>query len=128
MDMMGGMGGDEELQMISGMYAQKYVTYAILALKNTLDWMGGDPDLLATSAKLLGESNLTYGDIKKPKQEAGDDEQALIKKSEEYKGERKRVQGMVQWSLTLVAPMVFAAFGIFRWRRRESARDNISLD
>lgn len=128
MAMMGGMGGDEELQMISGMYAQKYVTYAILALKNTLDWMGGDPDLLATSAKLLGESNLTYADIKKPKQEAGDDEQALIKKAEEYKGERKRVQGMVQWSLTLVAPALFAAFGIFRWRRRESARDAISLD
>ena len=128
MQMMGGMGGDEELQMISGMYAQKYVTYAILALKNTLDWMGGDPDLLATSAKLLGESNLTYGDIKKPKQEAGDDEQALIKKAEEYKGERKHVQGMVQWSLTLVAPALFAAFGIFRWRRRESARDSISLD
>jgi hypothetical protein len=128
MAMMGGMGGDEELQMISGMYAQKYVTYAILALKNTLDWMGGDPDLLATSAKLLGESNLTYADIKKPRQEAGDDEQALIKKAEEYKGERKKVQGMVQWSLTLVAPALFAAFGIFRWRRRESARDSMSLD
>lgn len=128
MQMMGGMGGDEELQMISGLYAQKYVTYAILALKNTLDWMGGDADLLATSAKLLGESNLTYGDIQKPKQQAGDDEQALIKKAEDYKGERKRVQGWVQWSLTLLAPAMFAAFGIFRWRRRESARDNISLD
>lgn len=128
MQMMGGMGGDEELQMVSGLYAQKYVTYAILALKNTLDWMGGDADLLATSAKLLGESNLTYGDIQKPKQQAGDDEQALIKKAEDYNGERKRVQGWVQWSLTLLAPAMFAAFGIFRWRRRESARDNISLD
>jgi hypothetical protein len=128
MAMMGGMGGDEDLQMLSQPYAQKYLTATILALKNTLDWMGGDSDLIAASAKLLGETNLTYSDISKPKQEATDDEASLAKKAEDYKAERKKVQERVQWSLTFFGPALFAAFGFLRWRRRESARDNISLD
>lgn len=128
MMMMGGIGGDEDLQMLSGPYAQKYLTAIILALKNTLDWMGGDTDLMAASAKLLGETNLTYSDITKPKQDPTDDEATLVKKAEEYKTERKRVQRNVQWTLTLFPPFLFAAFGLIRWRRRESARENISLD
>lgn len=128
MMMMGGFGGDEELQMISQPYAQKYLTATILAFKNTLDWMGGDSDLIAASAKLLGDTNLTYSDIEKPKQEATDDEATLVKKMEEYKTERKKVQQRVQWTLTFLAPALFAGFGILRWRRREAARDNISLD
>jgi hypothetical protein len=34
----------------------------------------------------------------------------------------------VQWTLTLFAPLLFAAFGLFRWRRRESARETIRLN
>jgi hypothetical protein len=128
MQMMGGLGGDEELQMLSQPYAQKYLTATILALKNTLDWMSGDSDLIAASAKLLGESNLTYSDVEKPKQEPEDDEAAVTKKAEEYRAERKKVQQRVQWTLTLLPAALFAAFGILRWRRRESARENISLD
>lgn len=128
LQMMGPMGGDEELQMISQPYAQKYVTPTILAFKNTLDWMAGDSDLIASSAKLLGESNLTYADISKPKQEATDDDAAIAKKAEDYKTERKRVQQRVQWTLMLFPAALFAAFGIFRWWRRESLRANIKLD
>ncbi|HRI68605.1 MAG TPA: hypothetical protein PK156_30465, partial [Polyangium sp.] len=128
MAMMGGMGGDEELLSISMPYAQKYLTATILAFKNTLDWMGGDSDLIAASAKLLQEPNLTYSDIRKPKQEAGDDEAARAKKTEEYRLERERVQTRVKWSLMLLGPALFAAFGLFRWRRRESAREAIRLD
>jgi ABC-type uncharacterized transport system involved in gliding motility auxiliary subunit len=128
MAMMGGMGGDEDLQMLSGPYAQKYLTAIILALKNTLDWMGGDADLIAASAKLLGETNLTYSDISKPKQDASDDPATLDKKDKDYKNERNRVQRNVTWTLTLLPPALFAAFGLIRWRRRESDRENISLD
>ncbi|AUX21764.1 hypothetical protein SOCEGT47_022510 [Sorangium cellulosum] len=128
MMMMGGMGGDEDLQMLSQPYAQKYLTNTILALKNTLDWMAGDSTLLAASAKLLGETNLTYSDIEKPKQEATDDEATLARKADEYRAERKRVQQRVQWTLTFLPAALFAAFGLVRWRRRESARENISLD
>jgi hypothetical protein len=128
MAMMGGLGGDEDLQMLSQPYAQKYLTNTILAFKNTLDWMAGDSTLLAASAKLLGDTNLTYSDIEKPKQDASDDEATLVKKAEEYRAERKKVQTRVQWTLTFLPAVLFAAFGLFRWQRRESARAAISLD
>ena len=128
MAMMGGMGGDEDLQMLSQPYAQKYLTGTILALKNILDWMGGDSDLIAASAKLLGETNLTYLDITKPKQDETDDEESVTRKMEDYKKERLRVQSSVQWTLTFLPAALFAAFGILRWRMREGARGRISLD
>ncbi len=128
MAMMGGMGGDEDLQAISQPYAQKYLTNTILAFKNTLDWMAGDSTLLAASAKLLGDTNLTYADIEKPKQEITDDEATATRKMEEYREQRKKVQQRVQWALTLLPALLFAGFGLFRWRRREAARDQISLD
>jgi hypothetical protein len=128
MAMMGGMGGDEDLQMLSQPYAQKYLTGTILAFKNILDWMGGDSDLIAASAKLLGETNLTYLDITKPKQDETDDEESVTRKMEDYKKERLRVQSSVQWTLTFLPAALFAAFGILRWRMREGARGRISLD
>lgn len=126
--MMGGMGGDEDLQAISQPYAQKYLTGTILALKNTLDWMSGDTDLIAASAKIIGETNLTYADINKPSQEPTDDEATITRKNEEYKTERKSVQSKVTWTLILFPALLFAAFGLARWRWRESSRDKISLD
>jgi hypothetical protein len=128
MAMMNMGGGDEDLQMLAQPYAQKYLTATILSLKNILDWMSGDSDLIAASAKLLGETNLTYSDITKPSNEANDDEATAAKKQEEYKAERKKVQDQVQWTLTFFAPLIFALFGIARWRMREGARANISLD
>ncbi|WP_437784151.1 GldG family protein [Sorangium sp. So ce1097] len=128
MQMMGGMGGDEDLQMLSQSYAQKYLTATILVFKNTLDWMAGDSTLLAATAKMFSETNLTYADIERPKQEAMDDEATLAKKAEEYRSERKNVQQRVQWTLTILPAALFAAFGLVRWRRRESARENIKLD
>jgi ABC-type uncharacterized transport system involved in gliding motility auxiliary subunit len=128
MAMMGGIGGDEDLQALSQPYAQKYLTFTILALKNTLDWMSGDSDLLAASAKLLGEANLTYSDIEKPKQDTADDDATLSRKAEDYRKERKAVQQKVQWTLTLFPALLFAAFGVARWRWRENAREKISLD
>ena len=41
---------------------------------------------------------------------------------------RSRVQQRVQWTLTFLPAALFAAFGLIRWRRRESARENIKLD
>jgi len=126
--MMGPVGGDEQLQMMAQPYAQKYLTQTILALKNTFDWMSGDSDLIATSAKILGEPNLTYSDIARPTLDAEDDEASIKKKDEEYRAARKTTQQRVQWSLTLLCPALFAGIGLFRWRRRESGRLNISLD
>jgi LPXTG-motif cell wall-anchored protein len=37
------------------------------------------------------------------------------------------VQTAVQWSLTLGMPLLFAVFGLVRWRRRESQRDQAKL-
>jgi hypothetical protein len=82
---------------------------------------------MAVSAKLLGHPNLTYADIEKPKVEAGDSETAVAKKSEKYRQERQKVQTRVQWTLTLFPPLLFAAFGIGRWRRREAGRAKVKL-
>jgi gliding motility-associatede transport system auxiliary component len=125
--MMGGIGGDQQLQMISQPYAQNYLTATILSVKNTLDWISGDADLLAASAKLLSEPNLTYSSIGKPKIEAEDDDAAIKKKDEEYRTARKTVQQKVQWSLTLGVPFLFALFGIGRWRYREGKRANVKV-
>jgi ABC-type uncharacterized transport system involved in gliding motility auxiliary subunit len=128
MMMMGQMGGDEELLMISQPYAQQYLTETILAFKNTLDWMGGDSDLIAASAKLIGEPNLTYLDIEKPKVAAATDADAAKKQAEEYDAELTRVQRTVQWTMTLVPALLFALFGLVRWRIRDSRRSNLTLD
>ncbi len=125
--MFGAVGGDQQLQMIAQPYAQRYLTATILSVKNTLDWMSGDNDLLATSAKIIGEPNLTYSSIKPPKIDAEDDEVAIKKKDEEYRASRKVVQRMVQWSLTLGVPLFFALFGLVRWRMREAQRDQAKL-
>lgn len=127
MAMMGSMGGDKDLQMLAGPYANKYLRWTILAFKNTLDWMSGDSDLLAASAKLFGEPNLTYGDIEKPSEIDAESPEELEKRMEAYRNERKSLQQRVQWTLTFLAPLLFAAFGIFRWRRREAARESIRI-
>jgi hypothetical protein len=126
--MMGPVGGDEQLQMLAGPYAQKYLTGTILSFKNTLDWMSGDSDLIAASAKILGEANLTYDSITRPKLDANDDDNSIKKKDEEFRDARKNTQRNVQLVLTLLCPLLFAAFGIFRWRQREGGRAAITLD
>ena len=120
--MMGSVGGDAQLQAVAQPYAQRYLTNTILCLKNTLDWMTGDSDLIAASAKILSDPNLTYASIAPPDVKADDNEAALRKKDEEYRQSRERVQNQVQWTLTLGVPLLFAGFGVWRWRRREQIR------
>jgi ABC-type uncharacterized transport system involved in gliding motility auxiliary subunit len=119
--MFGNVGGDESLLQIAQPYT-KHLTNTILSFKNTLDWMAGDSDLLAASAKLIGDPNLTYASVAKPKFKAEDDEAEIKRKDEEYKLARKRLQQSIQWTLTLGVPFLFAGFGIFRWRRRDTQR------
>jgi gliding motility-associatede transport system auxiliary component len=126
--MMGPVGGDEQLQMISQPYAQKYLTGTILTFKNTLDWMSGDQDLIASSAKILGEANLTYQGITRPTIDASDDDNSIKKKDEEFRDARKNTQRNVQLVLILICPLLFAGFGLLRWRMREAGRASISLD
>jgi ABC-type uncharacterized transport system involved in gliding motility auxiliary subunit len=125
--MFGGAGGDRELLMIAGQYANRYLTNTILSVKNTLDWISGDADLLAASAKLISDPNLTYRDIAKPKIVAEDDEAAIRKKDEEYKAARSKLQSGVQWTLTLGVPLFFGFFGLFRWRGRQAKKDKYRL-
>jgi ABC-type uncharacterized transport system involved in gliding motility auxiliary subunit len=125
--MFGNVGGDEQLLMIAGQYANRYLTNTILSVKNTLDWLSGDADLLAVSAKLIRDANLTYRDVKKPDISAEDDEDAIRRKDEEYRMARKKLQKNVQWTLTLGMPLFFAFFGFFRWRGRQSRKIQYKL-
>lgn len=124
--MFGAVGGDPQLLMFAQPYT-KYLTSTILSFKNTLDWMAGDSDLVAASAKLIGDPALTYSNISKPKFKAGDDPAEAKKKDEEYRSARKSVQTNVQWTLTFGVPLLFAAFGLLRWRQRQSQRDQLKI-
>jgi hypothetical protein len=129
MAMMGPIGGDRNLQSIAQVYAQaNYVTNAILSFKNLLDWVSNDTDLIATSAKLMGEPTLTYGDVAKPNFDpAKDDEKTRLKRSEEWRAARHSLQLQIQWSLTVLPALLFMAFGIARWRVREANRSEVRL-
>jgi ABC-type uncharacterized transport system involved in gliding motility auxiliary subunit len=124
--MFGNIGGDPTLQMIAQPYT-KYLTSTILSFKNTLDWMAGDSDLIAASAKLIGEPNLTYTSVAKPKIKNNADEAELKRKDAEYRKARSDVQRKVQYAMILTMPIVFGAFGLIRWRMRESNRDRYKI-
>jgi ABC-type uncharacterized transport system len=117
------VGGDPNLRMLAGPYAQRQLTNTIISFKNTLDWLTGDSDMVAASAKMLGEPNLTYSDVSRPKLEATDDEASIKAKDEQYRTQRKTVQSRVEWTLILFAPLAFAGIGIARWQSRERRRN-----
>jgi hypothetical protein len=126
MQMPPGMGGDEQLQQLAMPYAQQILTNTILVFKNMLDWVTGDVDLLAASAKILQEPQLAYGDVSKPNFDELTEDQ--VKKTEDsMKKERKRTQWVVEGVLILGLPLLFALFGVGLWRRRISTRQNVSL-
>jgi hypothetical protein len=123
--MMPNLGGDEQLLALAGPYTQQYITGSILAFKNTLDWMSGDTDLLAASAKILSEPNLVYGDKLSITPDMTEDQ--LRQKEDELKAGRKNQQTSIEWMLILGIPAIFAAYGLARWRMRLNARANVSL-
>jgi hypothetical protein len=123
--MMPSLGGDEQLLMLAGPYAQQFITGSILVFKNTLDWLSGDTDLLAVSAKLLSEPNLVYGD--KLKITPDETEDQIRKQEEDLKAARKDQQRNIEIFLILGIPLLFAGYGLLRWRRRTAARESVSL-
>jgi hypothetical protein len=130
--MMMGQGGDEKLLQIAGPYADLQrgaapLLYAILGLKNTLDWLTGDVDLLAVSAKILSEPGLVYGDVNAFKFDENETDEDIKKKEKEMKDARKTTQQKYSWSLILGLPIFFILIGILRWRMRMNARLNVSL-
>jgi ABC-type uncharacterized transport system involved in gliding motility auxiliary subunit len=125
--MMPNLGGDEQLLMLAGPYAQQFITGTILVFKNTLDWLIGDTDLLAVSAKILSEPNLVYGDITRLKITPEMTEEDIRKQEEEQKAAHKDQQRNVEILLILGIPALLAAYGIARWRRRIAARAIVSL-
>jgi ABC-type uncharacterized transport system involved in gliding motility auxiliary subunit len=120
--MMGSIGGDPTLQAIANPYAQRYLNNTIIAVKNTLDWMTGDSDLIESSAKILSESNLTYASLGRPKLTGKETEADVKRMDEDYRQKRASLQQSVQWSLTLGVPVLFALIGLGRWRYRENQK------
>jgi hypothetical protein len=123
--MMPSLGGDEKLLMLAGPYTQQFITSSILAFKNTLDWLSGDTDLLAASAKILSEPNLAYGDQITVTPDMT--EEQLRHEEDELKAARKSEQATIEWLLILGIPALFAAYGLARWRIRLNARAHVSL-
>lgn len=132
MGMMMPMPGDEQLLELAVPYAQQALNPAsggtsILAFKNMLDWLTGDIDLLAVSAKILSEPGLVYGDVNKPKFDENETEEQLKKHDEEMKAARKDTQNRIQWVLILCVPLLFSLYGLLRWRMRVKRRLSVSI-
>ena len=125
--MMPNLGGDEKLLMLAGPYAQQFVTSSIMVFKNTLDWLTGDTDLLAVSAKILSDPNLVYGDLSRMKITPDMSEEQIRKQEDELKEGRKGQQHGVEIFLILGVPALLAGLGLARWRMRLAARANVSL-
>jgi ABC-type uncharacterized transport system involved in gliding motility auxiliary subunit len=123
MQQFGSPPGDRDLQSIAQPYVNNYMTGTILALKNTLDWMSGDVDLIATSSKILSEANLTYSSVEKPVFKADETDDDVRKKDEEYRMARQKLQNKVQWTLTLGLPLFFALLGLWRYQVRGKRRN-----
>ncbi len=124
--MMPGMGGDETLQQLAMPYAQQIVTNMILIAKNTLDWVTGDVDLLAASAKILQEPSLAYGDVSKPNFEELTEDQAKAQE-QKMKKERINVQRAVEGTLIAGIPVMFGLVGVLMWWLRNRRRESVSL-
>jgi hypothetical protein len=127
MQMMGSFGGDRELQLIAQHYAGTFLTTTILAFKNLLDWMTGDGDLVAASAKLASEPQLKYSDVPKPEFDPGDTEEERTKKQEDWEQGREALQQKIQWTVTLLPAVLFMLLGLGRWRLREARRDQVKI-
>jgi ABC-type uncharacterized transport system involved in gliding motility auxiliary subunit len=125
--MMPSLGGDQQLQEIAGPYAQQYLTGSILVFKNTLDWLSGDTDLLAVSAKITSDPGLIYQDLPKLKITAEMTDEDLRRQDEELKAARKSLQHNIDFALILGLPLIFCALGFVRWRMRLTANENVSL-
>ena len=129
---MANMPGDEKLLQIAGPYADLQrgavpLLYAIMATKNTLDWLTGDTDLLAVSAKLLSEPGLVYGDVTAPKYDENETDEDIKRKDKEMRDSRKNTQRNIGIFLTFLAPLLIIAYGLLRWRMRTNARMNVQL-
>lgn len=127
MQMMGGGGGDRDLQMVARFYYKNSFPWMVMSLKNTLDWMGGEQDLVATSAKLLGAAPLRYSDIKKPDFAPNDTDDERKKKEDAYNDQRASLQTKVELTLIILPVVLFIVFGIVRWRLREASRNSVSI-
>ncbi|HLK40214.1 MAG TPA: Gldg family protein, partial [Polyangiaceae bacterium] len=123
--MMPNLGGNEELLTVAAPYTQQFITPAILVFKNTLDWLSGDTDLLAASAKMTSEPNLVYGD--KLKVSLDESEDQIREQEEKLRSARKDQQHSIEWFLILGVPALLAGYGLLRWRMRLSARAAASL-
>ena len=117
--------GDELLLQFAQFYAQQILTNTILVAKNLMDWVTGDVDLLAASAKIIQEPGLAYGDVTKPSFDDLTDDQ-LKKQEESMKKERSQTQVRVAWTLIAGLPLIFALVGLVIWQTRNSRRENAS--
>ncbi len=79
MEIMGSIGGDEDLQRIATPYAERYLTSTILALKNIFDWMGANDDLVACSALLATVADEKEGGVTSEKGATGCTKEQMLK-------------------------------------------------
>jgi hypothetical protein len=99
----------------------------ILSFKDTLDWLSGDTDLCSRLPRRSSPSPTWSMTSASPSSMPNETEDQLKKQLEDLRNARKHQQYWVEWILILGVPLLFALYGVLRWRMRLTARANVSL-
>ena len=76
--------------MIANGFLETNATSTLITFKNSLDWLSGDSDLVATAAKIQADPPLVYDDLSKLTFAENETEEQLKKRDEEMKAARKK--------------------------------------
>lgn len=103
---------------------------------NAIDWLAQDSDLIAVRAKTIEEPPI---DAPRSVTEATEDAMEAAQEGDE-EGAREAIERRqaaltswestkqaYRWGNTLLIPLAFALFGVFRWQVRQRRRANIKL-
>ncbi len=131
----GGVLRDEYLPKSQGQGEQD-ATGALAFGLNALDWLAQDADLIAIRAKSVEDPALEVPSsvreaedvVRAAEQERdrGKAEKGLARRQEAIEAWETK-KALYRWLNTLGLPLVFALFGVFRWRSRQSKKAQLKV-
>lgn len=132
-----GFGDDNILAFLARM--QRSQTPSNLAfLLNAVDWLAQDADLVAVRAKEVEDPQVEAPrELRQQMQQANEQEENAQTRRQQREAQQRRTEAeagweakkaLYKWGNTFAWPLLFAIFGVVRWRLRVSRRANVKLD
>ncbi|MCC7539512.1 MAG: GldG family protein [Deltaproteobacteria bacterium] len=131
-----GFADDNILAFLSRM--QRSQTPSNLALLlNAVDWLAQDADLVAVRAKEVEDPQVEAPrELRQQMQQANEQEENAQTRRQQREAQQRRTQAEAEWDAkkalykwgnTFAWPLLFAIFGIVRWRLRLAQRASVKL-